>query len=190
MPGPCMLVGCPGSGKSKVALRLALQEVNRTGYPLVIVDPARAWNFKQFPHAETRRELADLVWRDGKIAAYTPETPEDFIELMKGVRGGRRVILLVDELADCIPNAGKIPHAILILIRWWRHLDIAAIIATTQCYRDVGSKLKNNVTRWKIFRIPPGPDQDDLCRDFRIKPEQLEALQEEEFIEVTTGFQK
>ncbi len=190
MAGPRMMVGCPGSGKSKKALELALEDVNRTGYPLAIINPARAWNFDQFPVTDTRREWADLVWLQGKTASYVPETPEDFVTAMKGVRNGRKVILLVDELADCVPNVGKIPHAFLILIRWWRHLNIPSIYATTQCYSDCGRKLKGNVAQWNFFRIPPGPDQDDICHDFKIKPEQLETLPECESIPITTGFQR
>ncbi len=190
MPGPCMLVGCPGSGKSKKALEMALEAVDRTGFPMIIIDPARAWNFTKYHHAATVRELVDRVWRDGQHTAYTPEDPAEIVLILKAARKGRQVIIVLDEFKDLIPSPRSIPHVLQAIFRLWRHLEIAEILAATQCYTDAARPFKGSVSKWKIFRLPPGPDQDDCCRDFKLDPARVGTLAEEEAIDIVTGFQK
>jgi hypothetical protein len=189
MPGPVVLLGCPGSGKSRLALELALQEVNRTGYPLLIIDPARAWNFQSYHHAETPDEVVTWLWGKRKHVAYTPMDPErDFEPLMRAARAGRQVILLIDELKFVLPSSRSMSLQFQLAVRLWRHADLPAIYATTQCYLDAARPLRAAVSRWMIFRCVDPGDLAHLAKDFRLDPARVEQLGPGEYLEVQRGF--
>ncbi len=182
MSGPVVLLGAPGTGKSKLAHQLALDEVNRTGYPLLIIDPARAWNFASYPHARTRGEIADRLWGEGKHVAFTPENEDDFEPIMKGIRAGERVIVLIDELKFVLPSARSMSFQFQMAVRLWRHAKIPAIFATTQCYQDAARPLKAAVRLWYIFRMTDPGDLDHLAKDFRLEKELVENLRDGEYL--------
>lgn len=187
--GPVVLLGCPGSGKSTLALQLALEEVNRTGYPLLVIDPARAWNFTGFTHAENLNQVVDSLWGRRKSIAWTPEDPdEDFEPLIKAVRAGGRVIVLIDELKFVLPSSRSMSLQFQLAVRLWRHADLPSIYATTQCYLDAARPLRAAVSRWILFRCVDPGDLEQLSRDFGVDPEVVRTLPQGRYLEVVRGF--
>lgn len=188
MSGPVILCGCPGSGKTYLADQLARAEVDRTGYPLLVIDSARVDKFNAMHHAASVRETIERVWGEGLHTAYTPESPEDFDRIAAAARAGKRVVILIDELKNVLPSSRSMSLAFQLMVRLWRHAEIPAIYATTQSYADAARPLRAVVSEWIFFRMTAPADLEAIGKDFIADPAEIAALPAREFKRVKVGF--
>lgn len=188
MPGPEILLGCPGSGKTTEAVKRAKEESARTGYPILAVDPARAAQFLDWPRAATLKEAIEKLWKEGSHVAWTPENAEEFDSMMSAARAGRRIIIVIDELKFCLPSSRSMSLPFQLAIRLWRHADLPAVYATTQSYSDAARPLRAAVSNWVIFRMTAPGDLKALQEDFGLDADEISQLPKFTFKEQRSGF--
>ncbi len=188
MSGPVVLIGCPGSGKTTKARELAVAEVARTGFPLLVIDSARVDQFKDLVHTKTVRETIERVWGQGLHTAFTPEAPEDFDRLAAAARAGKRCIILIDELKNVLPSVRSMSLPFQLAMRLWRHSEIEGFFATTQSYADAARPLRAVVSKWIVFRMTAPQDLEALRQDLGLDPAEIAALPQFQYREVKVGF--
>lgn len=188
MSGPTILCGCPGSGKTFKAHELALAEVGRSGYPLLVIDSARVDRYAAMHHAATVRETVERIWGEGLHTAYTPEDPEDFDRLAAAARAGKNVVIEIDELKNVLPSTRSMSLPFQLMVRLWRHSNIPAIYATTQSYADAARPLRAVASEWYFFRMTAPADLDAIRQDHGLDPVELAQLPKYEFKHVKAGF--
>jgi len=186
--GPVVLIGCPGSGKTTLARKLASEEVSRTGFPLLVIDSARVEQFQDLVHAATVRETIHRIWGQGLTTAFTPEKPEDFEKLAAAARAGKRCIILIDELKFVLPSVRSMALEFQLAMRFWRHSKLEGIYATTQSYADAARPLRAVVSRWIVFRMTAPQDLEALRQDLALDPAEIAALPQFQYKDVKVGF--
>lgn len=175
MSGPVGILGCPGSGKTTLARRLASDIVARTGAPLLVIDTGAVENFTDIPHAQDVDDLIEMVWTDGVHAAYTPKDPEEFETVCGAIIGGRNVVVLIDELKNVIPPGHPMRANCRRILSEWRRI-LAGAFVTSQLYHDSGRALQGLASEWYFFRMLGPEDQRDIRADHGIEPEVIANL--------------
>lgn len=183
MSGPVGILGCPGSGKTTLARRLAVKLIDRTGIPLLVVDTGQVDVFDDMPHVYTVKEACLAVWGEGRHVAFTPRESDAFERLCGAVYGAHAetpekppaVILLVDELKNVVPPGQAVKYEFRRCLSEHRRV-LAGCFVTSQLYSDVGRSLKGLATEWYIHRMPGPDDQRDLRADYGLDPAVLAAL--------------
>lgn len=188
MSGPVGILGCPGSGKTTLAIGLAIACAQRTGAAIGALDTGRVEQFDSWYHAASVEEFLTRVLgqRSGgewivppRHTAYTPKSQEEFDRICAGLyaaaQQGRWIILIVDELFNVIPSSRSVPENYQRILREWRRV-LHGSFFTSQLYRDCGRKVKGLISEWYMHRMTAPEDQDDIQRDHGIKQEVIATL--------------
>lgn len=186
MAGPAGILGCPGSGKTTLARRLASADVETTGAPLIIGDTGRNELFDDQYHAASLQEVLEIVWGEGEHVTWTPQSPDEFEALCGALyetaedgrrRGAQGVlpILLVDEFFNVLPPSRRLGPNLQKCLREWRR-TLSGCYLTAQLYHDGGRVLKGLVSDWYVHRMTAPEDQADLRADYGISPDVVAAL--------------
>ena len=177
MPGRedvVLYVGVPHAGKTTLALAHAAALIRETGYPLLVLDCGHAKKFLTWYHAQSVEEVGDRVWGRGQHTCYFPPNETEFNRVLDGVYGGKRCVLLVDELAFWTTNR-SVPESLARLLRGHLQIDVP-VLTTTQSVRDLERIARVCVTEAYVFYTDEDGDLEVIGGRWKISKERIFSL--------------
>jgi len=170
--------GVPGCGKTTLALEDAGALCRAHGWPVLAIDSTRAVQFLGHPHAATVDACLDALYGAPRAhAVFTPESADQVEELARGVRAGRRVVVLVDESAFWFNAQAGRQGELLRLMRGWRHAEVRLLLTTQHLSGDIPQEAWACDPRVAVFRQVAPAAFDVLRRRFGIEREEVERLE-------------
>lgn len=176
-----LCVGAPGTGKTHTALA----DAAALGQPVFVVDsngvdlPTNISGARLYPS----RKAAFEAYGAGESVRYIPKNVADFDALGAGFYHGRNAVVVVDELVNWT-SAQVCPDSWLELTRLHRHV-FCSIFLTTQQPQDVPAKIRNCITRAKIFRCSDPNALDAISHWADVAA--VAALPDKQFLEWTAS---
>jgi hypothetical protein len=175
--------GVPGCGKTTRALLDAGELVRALGWPVLIIDSTRATQFLGYPHEATPEAcFAKLYGSPRAHAVITPERQEEVEALCRGVRAGKRVVVLVDESAFWFNASTGRQGELLRLMRGWRHAELRLLLTTQHLSGDVPQEAWSCAPRVNVYRQGAPAAFDVLRKRFGIEPEEVAQLEVGAFV--------
>jgi hypothetical protein len=177
--------GVPGCGKSPLARRKAIEWATATRYPILFVDPANVWTFKDIPHAKNIAEVIK-AFQAGRSVAWGPDDPEDFDQFCGIALRNGKCIILVDELRY-YANAHYCAKNLVLLARTYRHRSVG-LSFVTQRINDLHSDVRPCLTEIYTGRCTAPRVLDYLASELGIKPQEVVTLPRNTFLLTREGF--
>ena len=138
-PGASWYAGQTGTGKTWLAVEHALEVQGGTGWPLLILDPARDRELSKIDNVQrvtSARDAIRGVWGDGANVIWTPDEMADADYVFKAALKGRQVVLLVDE-AHLWTSGGRRESALVRLLRMHRHAEVRCLLTAQHLSADI-----------------------------------------------------
>jgi DNA helicase HerA-like ATPase len=180
-------VGVPGSGKTTLAIRKALEEVKATGRPLLIIDTegvalpvAAPDGFRYDLPFSKLDEVEGKLWTEGAAVRVLMQSEDHVTWLVKLVCGGRDVVVVFDEISYYSRGAG-LNYDLGKLLRMHRHYRVS-LHATTQYVGDIAPVALQCADTVFAFRTTAARALERLEEEYRLPAEKLMKLERGEFL--------
>jgi DNA helicase HerA-like ATPase len=187
-PGVAWYAGCPGSGKTTLAKVHARQWSKDTGWPVLVIDSTGASDFERILHTSEPREIVKRLWilRE-RVTVTTPEDDRVLDGLIRAVRGGRGVVLLVDEAHFWLSGFNR-SGELLRLMRATRHAHVRLLLTTQHLSGDIPQAAFACAPDLYLFRTTSPRSLKVLEREFEVEPAKVRELPKHRFIRKRTSF--
>lgn len=188
LPVVAWMVGCPQSGKTSLAKHSArVAHLNR-GWPVLIVDSAEVHNLADVPLHSTE-DAIEALWREPRgHARVVPRDIEEMDRLMRAVRAGKRVVVVVDEAHFWLSAQSGVSGELVKLMRATQHAQVDLILTTQHLTGDVPQSALSCTTDLYVFRCTAPRVLQTLDREYGLEREQVRNLPQFHFLHVSTGF--
>lgn len=177
--------------KTMCAVAHAFRVHDATGFPIIAIDSMDAWNFNEWPHAGSIKELNHQVYGLGKSCAIGSDIDEAVVasiyETARNKRCGK-VIILMDEASCWVNRRSSLGKSLKLAIRGFKHPQLL-LLFTTQTIHDIHADAISNYKSVYIGTHSAPKDHDELWQSYRISKEEVSptALPPAHFIEVRGG---
>ena len=182
------MVGQPGSGKTTLARALASSLASLSSQPVLVVDSQRVSTFASEPHVSPREAVAALWPARGprRSAIVHPRDASEVEALMRAVRAGGDVVVLVDE-AHHWTRAGASVE-LLRLLRGARHARATVLLTTQHLSGDVPAAALSCTAMVYVFRCASPRALDVLEREWGLDRRQVQRLPRFRYLTLRIGF--
>jgi hypothetical protein len=168
--------------------RRAVDLVEATGWPMIVVDPALVDTWRDLPHERSIRPVIERAWRLRSHVAWETSDPESLDRLARAARLAGEAIIVIDELRP-FASSSAVGTELVILARQHRHSGVHLLMGT-QCIADVRTDLLAAVGVLWHGRITAPRLLDFLHREYGLDPAELQKLGRGEFVRTALGFER
>lgn len=186
--GVAWYVGIPEAGKTTLAAHHLADHARLNRRPCLVIDSQGVRNFATWRYARDLGELAELVWRDGQHAAFTPRDEADVERVCAALLEAGHVNVLVDEAAFWM-NAHTWRKGLLgRVMRAHRHCQVRLLLTTQHLSGDVPQGALSCAPDLYVFRCTAAAVLARLEQDYGLQPLEVAALPQGRFLHVHQGF--
>ena len=184
MSGVSCYFGVTTSGKTTLALKHLVDQVQRDGRPALVLDCMPARNLKDYVHATTVEMVLELLYARGLHAFYTPKNEEELDRLLgavhaAGIAGGP-VNVLWDE-ASLHQSPNHIGENMARALRGWQHSDCGFRIVT-QRPADLNGVVFATMPEVFCFRLERQADLKRVQDELSLDPATISKLNQGQFV--------
>jgi hypothetical protein len=176
-------VGGPGTGKTFAAIAAVVERGRETGKPILVIDSCGAENFDGLfsdPPMNDVVAAVEALYTQGQHVHFLPESEEDVARLVRKIRAGGNVIVLIDEASFWISGLSA-PEELNRLVRTYRHSRVD-VYATTQYLGDFPRWYLNCVTEAIVFRNTDDRALERIEKAWGLSPADVARLPDRSFI--------
>lgn len=156
---------------------------------MLIVDPIGAHNLADMPLIPPRAAIAMLWGRERQHARVAPSHRE-LGALCRGIRAGKRVVVLVDEAHYFLqPTRGQFCEPLAQLMRAAQHAECEVLLTTQHLTGDVPAVALSCTTRLSVFRCTSPRVLKVLETEWGFDPKQVATLPQFQCIPKQIGFE-
>lgn len=182
-------IGIPQSGKTTLAVSRAIARAEERGVPLVAIDSARVEQLRGLPEATSPDDLVQLAFREKRSCRYVPHVPEDCDRVLRAIRKGRKVVVLVDEAhywlsAHTAATCSELVH----LMREAQHSRVDLFLTTQHLTGDVPQAALSCTSRVLVLRCTAPRVLDLLSKTWALDRGTIQALPQFHYLEAQIGF--
>lgn len=146
--------------------------------PLLIIDSARAVNFRDVPHVALH-ELARAVWTERRpVVAFHPRGEEEAAAALEAAHDAQGVHLLIDESAFWIDSTRGRGGVVERIARSARHYGMTLALTTQYAAADVSPQIRVVRPEVYVFRAVEPLALDAIEKRYALPREQVARLRD------------
>lgn len=184
----CWIIGIPQSGKTTLAVSRAVARARERGVPLFAIDGAEAAQLRGFPLRSSVLEALDASFARGEDSRIVPRSIGELDALLRGIRAGRRAVVLVDEAHNWLSARDGTSGELLRLMRKTQHAEVDLFATTHHLTGDVPQAAISCTQRVLVFRQTASVVLDRLERDWNAPRRKVATLPQFHYLELVIGF--
>lgn len=184
----CWIIGIPQSGKTTLAVSRAVRCARERRVPLFAIDGAEAAQLRGFPLRASPLEALDASFRRGEDSRLVPSSIDELDALLRGIRAGRRAVVLVDEAHNWLSARDGTSGELLKLMRKTQHAEVDLFATTHHLTGDVPQAAMSCTQRMLVFRQTASVVLDRLERDWNAPRQVVSTLPQFGYLELVLGF--
>lgn len=182
-------IGIPQSGKTTLAVSRAIQRAEERGVPLVAIDSGAVDQLRGLPPAETPGDVVQIAFREHRSCRYVPSDLEDCERVLRVLRKGRRLVVLVDEAhywlsAHTDGTSSELVH----LMREGQHARTDLFLTTHHLTGDVPQAALTCTSRVLVLRCIAPRVLDLLSKEWGFDRGAVQSLPQFHYLEKRLGF--
>lgn len=184
----CWIIGIPQSGKTTLAVSRAVQCARERGVPLFAIDGASVAQLRGFPPRAGVLEALDAGFARGEDSRVRPSSLEELDALLRGIRAGKRAVVLIDEAHRWLSARDGSSGELLNLMRETQHSQVDLFATTQHLTGDVPQAAISCTARVLVFRCTAQVVLDRLEREWGAPRRTVATLPQFHYLELEIGF--
>jgi hypothetical protein len=184
----CWVIGIPQSGKTTLAVARAVARARERGVPLFAIDGASVAQLRGFPARASVLEALEASFRKGEDSRVRPRSLEELDALLRGIRAGKRAVVLIDEAHRWLSARDGSSSELLNLMRETQHAQVDVFATTQHLTGDVPQAAISCTARVLVFRCTAQVVLDRLEREWSAPRRTVAALPQFHYLELVIGF--
>jgi len=184
----CWVIGIPQSGKTTLAVSRAIARARERRVPLFAIDGASVAQLRGFPPRASVLEALDAGFERGEDSRVRPRSREELDALLRGIRAGKRAVVLVDEAHRWLSAQSGSSGELLHLMRETQHSEVDLFATTHHLTGDVPQAAISCTARVLVFRCIAKAVLDRLESEWSLERRTVSTLPQFHYLEHVTGF--
>ncbi len=156
--------------------------------PLLVLDPAGVAQARGFPLCATVAEAVAALYRERRSVRFRPRELEDLERILRAVRAGRNVVVLLDEAHTFLSARDGCSGELLGLMRETQHARVDLFCTTQHLTGDVPQAAISCTSRVLAFRCTAKVVLDRLATEWGQDPARVRSLPQFHYLEIPIGF--
>jgi len=185
----CWVIGIPQSGKTTLAVSRAVAKARERGVPLFAIDGANVAQLRGFPARSSVLEAIEASFGRGEDSRVRPRTLEELDALLRGIRAGKRAVVLVDEAHRWLSAQSGSSGELLALMRETQHSEVDLFCTTQHLTGDVPQAAISCTARVLVFRNVAEVVLERCDKSWKLPRETVANLPQFHYLERVIGFQ-
>lgn len=184
----CWIIGIPQSGKTTLAVSRAVARARERRVPLFLVDGANVKQLRGFPARSSVLDALDASFARGEDSRVRPQTRDELDALLRGIRAGKRAVVLVDEAHRWLSAQSGSSGELLHLMRETQHAEVDLFATTHHLTGDVPQAAISCTARVIVFRCISAAVLQRLDSEWNLPRATVKSLAQYHYLEHVTGF--
>jgi hypothetical protein len=182
------IIGIPQSGKTTLAVSRAVACARERRVPLFAIDGANVAQLRGFPLRSSVLEALDAGFARGEDSRVRPSSRDELDALLRGIRAGKRAVVLVDEAHRWLSAQSGSSGELLHLMRETQHAQVDLFATTHHLTGDVPQAAISCTSRVLVFRCIAKAVLDRLESEWSLPRRTVSTLPQFHYLEHVTGF--